>query len=187
MLLRAENLFKRFEGAVALDGVSFEVKRGEILAIIGPNGAGKSVLFGLVSGLLRPTSGRISFEADEITGLRPHKIARKGIARTFQLTALFNQLRVIDNLLIGFHQRAAGGFWSSILHTPTWKSDKKEAEAKVAQIVQFLGLEKRTFEQVSTLSQGEQRLLSIGIALMSSPKMILLDEPTEDSSRRTRM
>ena len=177
---------------MALDGVSFEVKRGEILAIIGPNGAGKSVLFGLVSGLLRPTSGRISFEADEITGLRPHKIARKGIARTFQLTALFNQLRVIDNLLIGFHQRAAGGFWSSILHTPTWKSDKKEAEAKVAQIVQFLGLEKRTFEQVSTLSQGEQRLLSIGIALMSSPKMILLDEPTggliqEDTDVITRL
>jgi ABC-type branched-subunit amino acid transport system ATPase component len=124
--------------------------------------------------------------------LRPHKIARKGIARTFQLTALFNQLRVIDNLLIGFHQLAAGGFWSSILHTPTWKSDKKEAEAKVAQIVQFLGLEKRTFEQVSTLSQGEQRLLSIGIALMSSPKMILLDEPTggliqEDTDVITRL
>lgn len=178
MLLQAENLSKHFDGAAALNGVSFDVREGEILTIIGPNGAGKSVLFGLISGILPPTSGRIRFKEEEITGLKPYRIARKGISRTFQLTALFDQLRVVDNLLIGFQQKAEGGLWSALLHGPTWKKDRDAAQARVMEILGFIGLGAKIFESVSTLSQGEQRLLSIGIALASKPKMILLDEPT---------
>ncbi len=178
MLLKTENLCKKFDGAVALDKVNLEVMNGEILSIIGPNGAGKSVLFGLISGVLSPTSGRITFQEEDITGLKPYRIARKGISRTFQLTALFDQLRVMDNLLIGFCQKAQGGFWSAILHGPIWNRDRKKAQDKVLAVLDFVGLGRKALDPVSTLSQGEQRRLSMGIALVSDPKMILLDEPT---------
>ncbi len=192
MILKTENLVKKFGGTVAVNDVSIQVKSGELLAIIGPNGAGKSVLFGLISGILIPTSGKVTFKADEITGKRPYRIARMGISRTFQQTALFDQLRVIDNLLIGYAQCAKGGFWSAVFHGPRWNADKKNAEAKVVEVLQFVGLEKKIFEPVSALSQGERRHLSIGIALVCDPKMILLDEPTsgliqEDTDEITRL
>lgn len=178
MLLEAENLSKHFAGLAAVSNVSLQVKEGEILAIVGPNGAGKSVLFGLISGLLRPTSGHIRIQDTEITGWKPHRIARQGIARTFQTTALFDQLRVMDNLAIGYRQRTAGGFWSTLLHTRRWEEDKNRTTAKVIEILSFIGLAEKAFHFVSTLSQAEQKRLSIGVALISEPKMILLDEPT---------
>lgn len=178
MLLRVENLTKRFEGLVAVNDVSFEVKEGEIMAVIGPNGAGKSSLFNLISGLLRPTSGRVYLRDQDITGLKPHRIAEKGIARTFQTTALFDQLRVVDNLAIGCKLRTEGGLWSTILHTRTWKADKEKTTLKVMQTLEFVGLEEKAFDFVSTLSQEEQKRLAIGVALAGDPSIILLDEPT---------
>jgi len=178
VLLQAENLIKNFSGLAAVDDVSLDVHEGEVLAIVGPNGAGKSVLFGLLSGLLRPTSGKIRLQGEDITGLKPHRIARKGIARTFQTTALFDQLRVVDNLALGFRAQTRSGFWSTLLHTRGWKKDKAETEARVAATLHFIGLEKKAFHFVSTLSQSEQKVLSIGVALIRQPKMILLDEPT---------
>ena len=163
---------------VALNDVSFDVRRGELLAIIGPNGAGKSVLFGMISGLLQPTSGCVRYENERISGLKPYQIARRGIARTFQTTALFDRLRVIDNLLIGFHQCAAGGLWQAIFHAGKWKSDNTQAETRAIEVLQFIGLGDKVFYFVSSLTQLERKLLSIGIALMSKPKIILLDEPT---------
>lgn len=192
MLLKGENLVKNFGGTVAVNNVSFDVMNGEILAIIGPNGAGKSVLFSLISGLYQPTSGKISFEGENITGLKANAIARKGISRTFQLTALFDQLRVVDNLALGFQRRATSGFWGTLLHSSQWKADKAMMEAKVIEMLGFIGLENKTFDFVSTLSQGEQRRLSIGIALASDPVLILFDEPTggliqEDTDEITRL
>lgn len=192
MLLKGENLVKNFGGTVAVNNVSFDVMNGEILAIIGPNGAGKSVLFSLISGLFQPTSGKISFEGENITGLKANAIARKGISRTFQLTALFDQLRVVDNLALGFQRRATSGFWGTLLHSPQWKADKAMMEAKVIEMLGFIGLENKAFDFVSTLSQGEQRRLSIGIALASDPVLILFDEPTggliqEDTDEITRL
>lgn len=192
MLLKGENLVKNFGGTVAVNNVSFDVMNGEILAIIGPNGAGKSVLFSLISGLFQPTSGKISFEGENITGLKANAIARKGISRTFQLTALFDQLRVVDNLALGFQRRATSGFWGTLLHSSQWKADKAMMEAKVIEMLGFIGLENKTFDFVSTLSQGEQRRLSIGIALASDPVLILFDEPTggliqEDTDEITRL
>lgn len=192
MLLKGENLVKNFGGTVAVNNVSFDVMNGEILAIIGPNGAGKSVLFSLISGLFQPTSGKISFEGENITGLKANAIARKGISRTFQLTALFDQLRVVDNLALGFQRRATSGFWGTLLHSSQWKADKAMMEAKVIEMLGFIGLENKAFDFVSTLSQGEQRRLSIGIALASDPVLILFDEPTggliqEDTDEITRL
>jgi branched-chain amino acid transport system ATP-binding protein len=178
VLLEVKNLTKNFAGLAAVSNVSLHVQEGEILAIVGPNGAGKSVLFGLISGLLRPTSGRIHLQGEEITGWRPHRIARRGIARTFQTTALFDQLRVVDNLAIGYRLRTQGGFWNTLLHTRLWKDDKDRTTAKVMEALSFIGLAEKAFHFVSTLSQAEQKRLSIGVALISQPKMILLDEPT---------
>ena len=177
-MLEVKNLTKHFAGLAAVSNVSLQVREGEILAIVGPNGAGKSVLFGLISGLLRPTSGQIHLRCEEITGWRPHRIAREGIARTFQTTALFDQLRVADNLAIGYRLRTASGFWNTLLHTPSWKKDKDWTTAKVMETLGFIGLAEKAFHFVSTLSQAEQKRLSIGVALISQPEVILLDEPT---------
>ncbi|MCL6610854.1 MAG: ABC transporter ATP-binding protein [Peptococcaceae bacterium] len=177
-LLQVENLTKRFEGLVAVNDVTFNVDRGEILAIIGPNGAGKSSLFNLVSGILRPTSGRVFLEGQDITGLKPHRIAQMGITRTFQTTTLFNQLRVADNLAIGYRMRTASGFWSTIFHTRRWKEDREKTMARVLEVLDFIGMTDKAFDFVSTLSQEEQKRLAIGVALAGEPKAILLDEPT---------
>jgi branched-chain amino acid transport system ATP-binding protein len=178
VLLKGENLVKSFGGTIAVNDVTFEVNEGEILSIIGPNGAGKSVLFSLISGSGKPTSGSIKFAGEEIAGLSANQISRKGIARTFQLTALFDQLQVVHNLALGYQKKTKNSFWGTLFHSPRWNSDKKAMEAKILETLEFLGMGAKAFDFVSTLSQGEQRLLSIGIALISEPKMILLDEPT---------
>lgn len=178
MLLKGENLVKSFGGTVAVNDVNIEVHEGEILAIIGPNGAGKSVLFSLISGSGKPTSGSIKFAGEEIAGLSANRISRRGIARTFQLTALFEKLPVAANLALGYYKCTTSGFWGALLHTPQWKKDKKKVEERVFDMLGFVGLGNKAFDIASTLSQGEQRLLSIAIALISEPKLILFDEPT---------
>lgn len=178
VLLQVKGVSKHFAGLMAVNDISFDVREGEILSIVGPNGAGKSVLFGLISGMLRPTNGQIFLQGEEITGFKPYRIADRGIARTFQTTALFDQLRVADNLAIGFRLRTAGGFWSTIFHGRLWKEDQGKTTARVMETLQFIGLADKALHFVSTLSQAEQKRLSIGIALISQPKLILLDEPT---------
>src|SRR5208337_1663697 len=158
------NLTKHFAGLSAVESVSLHVREGEILAIVGPNGAGKSVLFGLISGQINPTSGQIYLQGEEITGLKPHLIARKGIARTFQTTALFDQLRVVDNLALGYRLRTKSGFWLTLLHTPGWNEDMTKTTARVAEVLEFIGLTEKALHSVSTLSQAEQKRLSIGVA-----------------------
>lgn len=111
-------------------------------------------------------------------------VSRKGIARTFQLTALFDQLRVVDNLALGYQKMTKHGFWDTIFHTARWQREREQMQNKIMEVLSFIGLERRAFDLVSTISQGEQRLLAIGIALMSNPKLILLDEPTGAASGR---
>lgn len=178
VLLQIRHVSKHFAGLVAVNDISFDVREGEILSIVGPNGAGKSVLFGLISGMLRPTYGQVLLQGEEITGFKPHRIAYRGIARTFQTTALFDQLRVVDNLAIGFRLRTKGGFWSTLFHGRRWQEDKEQTTARVMETLQIIGLAEKAFHFVSTLSQAEQKRLSIGVALIGQPKMILLDEPT---------
>jgi branched-chain amino acid transport system ATP-binding protein len=192
VLLKIEKLLKNFEGLSAVHDVSFEVQEGEILTIIGPNGAGKSVLFGLISGILRPTAGHIYLQGSEITHAKPHVIAEKGISRTFQTTSLFDQLRVVDNLALGHRMRTGSGLWSTLLHSGGWKEDKVKTEGRVMEVLRFIDLESKAFDFVSTLSQVEQKCLSIGVALAGNQKLILLDEPTggliqEDTDRITEL
>ncbi len=192
MLLQVRNLSKHFAGLVAVQDVSLEVSKGELLAIVGPNGAGKSVFFGLVSGMLKPTGGRVFFQGEEITGLRPHQVARKGIGRTFQTTSLFDQLRVVDNLALGYRLRTKSGLWSTLFHTKLWEEDRNRTMRRVMQVLEVIGLKGKAFHFVSTLTQAEQRKLAIGVALMGEPKLLLLDEPTgglveEDTAEITRL
>ncbi|MFP4000133.1 MAG: ABC transporter ATP-binding protein [Desulfobacterales bacterium] len=191
-MLRVENLTKRFEGLVAVNELDFNVIKGEILAIIGPNGAGKSTVFNLITGTLKPSSGRIYMEDRDITGLKPYQVSSMGLARTFQTTSLFDQLRVIDNMLIGYKYRTQLGFWNTLLHTPKWRAHQQEAFERAMETLNFLGLAQKSEQFVPALSQEEQKRLAIGIALVSKPKILLLDEPTggliqEETERVTQL
>ena len=177
-MLRVESVTKRFQGLVAVQDLSFEIIKGEILAIIGPNGAGKSTVFNLITGTLKPTSGQIFINELDITSARPHQVASKGISRTFQTTSLFDQLRVIDNLMIGYKWRTKLGFWNTLFHTPRWKAHQSEAYQRAVETLDFLGLAEKHDQFVPALSQEEQKRLAIGIALVCKPQILLLDEPT---------
>jgi ABC-type branched-subunit amino acid transport system ATPase component len=187
-----KSLTKHFDGIIAVQDVTFTINQGEILAIIGPNGAGKSTVFNLMTGTITPTSGMVFMEEVRISGLPPNKVAVKGIARTFQTTSLFDQLRVIDNLLIGYKYRTRLGFWNTLLHTPAWKRYQTEAFMRAMEMLEFLGLADKAEYFIPALSQEEQKRLAIGIAMVSKPRILLLDEPTggliqEETDRITRL
>jgi branched-chain amino acid transport system ATP-binding protein len=191
-MLSVTTLTKQFGGLTAVRDVSFDIRQGEIFAVIGPNGAGKSTLFNMMTGTLKPTWGKVFIADEEISGQRPYRIAAKGVARTFQTTSLFDQLRVIDNMMIGYKWRTGLGFWNTLLHTPKWKAYQAEAFQKAMETLAFIGLAGKSQQLVPTLSQEEQKRLAIGIALVSKPRIILLDEPTggliqEETDRITRL
>ncbi len=177
-MLQVNGLTKQFDGLVAVKDLNFEIKQGQILSIIGPNGAGKSTAFNLITGTLKPTLGTVSIDGQDITGMRPYRIVTKGVARTFQTTSLFDQLKVIDNLMIAYKWRTNIGFWNTLLHTPTWKAYQIEAYQRAMEVLVFLGLESKSNYFIPTLSQEEQKRLAIGIAIVCKPKLLLLDEPT---------
>ncbi|MBR9981218.1 MAG: ABC transporter ATP-binding protein [Desulfatitalea sp.] len=177
-MLAVKYLSKQFEGLVAVKELNFDIQEGEILAIIGPNGAGKSTVFNLLTGTLKPTAGKVFIHDEDITGLKPYQIVKKGVARTFQTTSLFDQLRVIDNMLIGCKWRTRLGFWNTLFHTPGWKSQHDQAVQSALETLDFLGLADKALAFIPTLSQEEQKRLAIGVALVSKPKLLLLDEPT---------
>jgi branched-chain amino acid transport system ATP-binding protein len=192
VLLKGRSLVKRFGGTTALNDVSFDIEAGEILAIIGPNGAGKSVLFSLISGLYRPNAGDIFFHDESISGLAPHHISRRGIARTFQHTALFEELQVVHNLALGYQKRTRNGFWGTLFRSRQWERDQERMQGKILETLAFTGLTAKALHSVSTLSQVEQRRLAIGMTLISEPELILFDEPTggliqEDTDEITRL
>lgn len=191
-MLRVESVTKAFGGLIAVEDLSFKISQGEIVAIIGPNGAGKSTVFNLVTGNLKPTSGRVYIDESDITGLPPYKVASVGVGRTFQTTSLFDQLRVIDNLMIGYKWRTRTGFWNTLLHTRRFKADQADAYQQSMKTLAFLGLADKHDQFIPSLSQEEQKRLSIGISLVSRPKILLLDEPTgglipEETTRITQL
>ena len=177
-LLRVEGLTRLFGGLVAVNKVDFALDEGKILAIIGPNGAGKSTLFNLIGGTMPPSSGKIEFAGKDITGWKPYNVARQGIARTFQTTALFEELPVYVNLVIGRRMRTRSGLWDIILHTPRQKREKNETTAKVLEVLEFTGLGQYANDPAGSIPQEAQKRLAIGVSLMGDPKLLLLDEPT---------
>jgi branched-chain amino acid transport system ATP-binding protein len=175
-LLRTELLAVRFGGLAALSNVNFEVGRGEIRAIIGPNGAGKSTFFNCLTGVLRPSAGRILFAGEDITGLSPDRISRKGIARSYQITNILPNATALENVRIAAQSRRHG--WPMLTHHSAYRDIIAKAEAVLEQV----GLHGKADELAANLSHGEQRNLEIGIALATEPALLCLDEPTAGMS-----
>ncbi len=175
--LRVENLTRRFDGLVAIDGVSFSVPATGVSAIIGPNGAGKTTLFSMISGFLPPSAGRIFFEDQEITGIAPERIAAGGLIRTFQLVQLFQNLTVRENVKVGRHTQTRSGLFAALTR-PGWsRREEAETERRASQLISFVGLNDQADTPASVLPYGQQRLLEIARALAAEPKLLLLDEP----------
>ncbi len=177
ILLQAKGLKKDFGGLRAIDDLSFQINRGMIFSVIGPNGSGKTTMFNLVTGFLPVTEGEIYFKGGRITGLKPFQISRKGIARTFQLTTLFERNTVLDNLIIGQRATRESGVLSSICGLHRVKLEEKKALEKAHELAEFIGLSRQKMVPAGALPQGAQKQLSIGLALASAPELMLLDEP----------
>ena len=175
-LLRTERLTVRFGGLTALDNVDFEIRRGEIRAIIGPNGAGKSTFFNCLTGVLRPTSGRILFNGENIAGLPPNLISQKGIARSYQITNILPNATTLENVRIAAQSRRHG--WSMLRHHSAYRDIIDKAQG----VLDAVGLGSKATELAANLSHGEQRNLEIGIALATEPQLLCLDEPTAGMS-----
>ncbi len=176
-LFEAYDISKRFGGLVALDKTSFHVDEGEILGLIGPNGAGKSTCFNVVTGTLRPTTGRIELKGQDITGAPPFVTARLGMARTFQHTTVFPQLTVRENIEAACYLRARAGLAPALLRTPGYRADETLLEAAVDRILKTVDLKQVEGSRAKGLPYGYLRRLGIGIALGTNPVLLLMDEP----------
>lgn len=176
-LLTVDNLEMRFGGIVALHSVSFVARKGDITAIIGPNGAGKTTLFNCITGMYTPTAGRIAFEGEDLTRLKPFRIARRGIARTFQNLALFDGLSVFENLKMGAYRQGHSGLLEGALLLPRARREEAETESRVVETLAFLGIAGIAGKRPSELSYGVQKRVEFARALMQGARLILLDEP----------
>jgi branched-chain amino acid transport system ATP-binding protein len=190
-LLVVEDVTLRFGGVTALDGVSFEVRPGELFAIIGPNGAGKTSIFNCLNGIYRPQRGRIELEGHRLVGARPGATARLGIGRTFQNLGLFTNLDVVDNLMLGRHTRMRTGFGAGMLWFGRARREEIANRERVEEIIDLLDLQAHRHTHVGMLPYGIQKRIELGRALAMEPKLLLLDEPvagmnfeeTEDMAR----
>ena len=177
-LLTAEQVRKEFGGLVAVNDVNFEIPTGSIVSLIGPNGAGKTTFFNMLTGVYKPTGGRIVFDGGDVTGKPPHAITARGIGRTFQNIRLFGNMTALENVLVGMHARLKGGILSSIVRTPHVRKEEADARRRASELLSYSGLRNKDQEQASNLSYGDQRRLEVARALATQPKLLLLDEPT---------
>jgi branched-chain amino acid transport system ATP-binding protein len=177
-LLIAENVRKEFGGLVAVNDVDFTIAENAIVSLIGPNGAGKTTFFNMLTGVYKPTAGRIVFDGTDVTGKPPHAVTELGVGRTFQNIRLFPLMTALENVLVGMHARLSGGIVRSILRTPGLKREEREARARARELLRFSGLRGRDNEFARNLPYGDQRRLEVARALATQPKLLLLDEPT---------
>jgi branched-chain amino acid transport system ATP-binding protein len=177
MILEVKGLAKHFGGIRALDGVDFHIDRGELVGIIGPNGSGKTTLFNVITGIYRPDRGDVAMEGESIAGLPPHRVTRKGIARTFQNIRLFRNLTVMDNVRIAHHPYVRYGPASAIFRVESFYREERRTRKQVEEFLAIFSLQDRRKELAKNLSYGDQRKLEIARALASCPKLLLLDEP----------
>ena len=187
-LLEVEALTVRFGGLTAVNEVSFSVEEGTIAGLIGPNGAGKTTCFSLITGFLPPDGGRVRFRGRTLTGLPPHRIAREGVARTFQKTSLFPRLTVRENVMIGEQARLVPRVWPALARTAAQRRELTAVRERAIDVLDLVAMSAVLDVEARTLSYGEQRHLAIAIALASRPALLLLDEPaaglTPTESRR---
>ena len=176
-LLESRNLTMRFGGLTALDDVSFDIKRGEILGLIGPNGAGKTTCFNAITGVYRPTSGAVMFDGAPLGRLKRHQITRRGIARTFQNIRLFGEMTALENVVVGTDARHKTSVFGAIFRSKRHFGEERDAVDRGMALLEFVGIAPRAVEKARNLSYGDQRRLEIARALATEPKLLCLDEP----------
>ncbi|MGZ4180668.1 MAG: ABC transporter ATP-binding protein [Solirubrobacteraceae bacterium] len=178
-VMAVEHVTKEFGGLVAVDDVSLSVPADRIVSLIGPNGAGKTTLFNMLTGLYKPTSGRIVFKDRDISHSRPDVITSLGVARTFQNIRLFGAMSALENVMIGRHSRLRAGLLGSILRPPYVRREERQVRERAAELLAYVGLRRASFGRLAAqLSYGDQRRVEIARALACEPTLLLLDEPT---------
>ncbi|MEW5942964.1 MAG: ABC transporter ATP-binding protein [Pseudomonadota bacterium] len=177
VLLSVEQVCKRFGGLAALSGVSFAIRRGEIFGLIGPNGAGKTTLFNVLTGLYTPDSGRIALDGRPLHGFKPSRVARLGIARTFQNIRLFANMSALENVMVGRHVRTRAGILGAVLRGPNTRAEEGAIRSRALELLDYVGLGRHGARLAKNLPYGDQRRLEIARALATEPKLLALDEP----------
>ncbi len=176
--LKARGITVHFGGLVAINGVDFTLPEGGIVSLIGPNGAGKTTFFNVLTGLYRPTYGRVQLGDQDVTGLSPHTIASRGMARTFQNIRLFALMTASENVMVAMHSHLRSGVLGTVLKTPRQRAEERESRAAAHELLEFVGIAGKDDEYAKNLSYGDQRRLEVARALALRPKVLLLDEPT---------
>jgi len=176
-LLRVESVVRRFGGLVAVDNVSFDIPRGQVVGLIGPNGAGKSTMFDLITGVRPVSAGEIHFDGRHVTREPTHTRSPRGMSRTFQIVRLFPGLNVLENVLLGLHPKFPDGIWRSLLAGRARVRQEKAGRARAMDLLQFVGLADRARDRIGDLTLGQQRLIDVARALASDPTLLMLDEP----------
>jgi branched-chain amino acid transport system ATP-binding protein len=176
-MLQIEHLTKKFGGLAAVNDVTTTIEQGKINAIIGPNGAGKTTFFNLISSMHKPTSGTITFDGQDVTSLRPDQVARLGVARTFQTTALFDRATVLDNLIVGHRLRTQSGLWDVLRGSSRLREEERVCREKAREALDFVGLSPIANRVAGDISQEERKRVAFALALATDPKLMLLDEP----------
>ena len=177
-ILVATGIRKEFGGLVAVNDVDFTVPRGKVISLIGPNGAGKTTFFNMLTGVYKPTAGSVVLLGEDVTGKPPHAITARGIGRTFQNIRLFQNMTVLENVLVGMHARLKANLFNSILRTPGVKREEKVARERAHELLEYTGLERKWQTTARNLPYGDQRRLEVARALATEPQLLLLDEPT---------
>ena len=184
-VLRAERVRKEFGGLVAVADVSVDIPQHSIVSLIGPNGAGKTTLFNMLTGLYRPTQGRILLGERDITRARPDVITGSGVARTFQNIRLFGAMTAVENVMVGHHARMRAGLFGSIFRPPWVRREERETQARARELLAYVSLPQAVFDRLaSQLSYGDQRRVELARALAAEPSLLLLDEPTAGMNPR---
>ena len=176
-LLRLEQVGMRFSGLQAVDALDFTVQAGQVFGLIGPNGAGKTTVFNLITGVYRPTSGKVWWQGQDITGAAPHRVAAMGIFRTFQTIRLFAGLTVLENVQAGLHLQTRQLWWQGLLGTPAQRREEARQREQVGELLERLDLAQVAFEDATSLAYGLQRRVELARALIAKPKLLILDEP----------
>jgi branched-chain amino acid transport system ATP-binding protein len=176
--MRAEGITIRFGGLTAVRNVSFTIPNGSIVSLIGPNGAGKTTFFNVLTGLYKPTFGRVYLGERDVTGMAPHRIASLGLARTFQNIRLFNLMTAEENVLVAMHSHMRSGVFRTVLHSGQQRREEREGREIARQLLEFVGIGRVWDDYARNLSYGDQRRLEVARALALQPQVLLLDEPT---------
>ena len=183
MLLETKELTKYFGGLAAVSDLDMYVNQGEIVGLIGPNGAGKTTVFNLITGVLRPSEGKVIYDNKDITGKKPHVTAKMGIGRTFQLASLFTDFTVLENIVASFYLYPRSGFWEAMFNTSTYRKKEEYILKQAMEILRLVGLDKIKDELAKNLPHGYQKVLGVARALAVKPKLLLLDEPIAGMTR----